>query len=128
MLINRGRKALTLIELIVVIVIVGILAAIAAVGFQTVIDRTNESAIEQAASQFDKEYRALLAFEAGSSTPRAATALVADVAADFSGATLVGDGSAGSVCVHANGYEATLTLATNAQTAGAIAVDEGNCA
>jgi prepilin-type N-terminal cleavage/methylation domain-containing protein len=61
----RSKKAFTLIELIIVIVILGILAGIAIVGYQAVIDRANESKVEQAAQSYDRSIRALAAFDQG---------------------------------------------------------------
>lgn len=61
----RSRRAFTLIELIIVIVILGILAAIAIVGYQAVINRANESKVEQAALSYDRSLRALAAFDQG---------------------------------------------------------------
>jgi prepilin-type N-terminal cleavage/methylation domain-containing protein len=68
MQITRGRKAFTLIELIVVIVILGILAAIAVVGFGSVIDKARQDRVVKAAQSFDRAHRALLAFELGDNT------------------------------------------------------------
>ena len=77
----RGRKAFTLIELIIVIVIIGILAGIAVVGYQAVIKRSAEAALQQSARAFDKEVVALGAFD--QTAPRVAAnvnAAVVDLA------------------------------------------------
>jgi prepilin-type N-terminal cleavage/methylation domain-containing protein len=62
---TRRRHAFTLIELVVVVVIIGILAAIAVVGFGSLIDKTRQERVNAAARSFDREYRALLAYETG---------------------------------------------------------------
>lgn len=57
-----SRRAFTLVELIIVIVIVGILAAISIVGYQSVVDRTEEQAVKASLASVEREYRALAAF------------------------------------------------------------------
>ena len=59
---KMGRRAFTLVELIIVIVIVGILAAISIVGYQSVVDRAEEQAVKASLESVDREFRALAAF------------------------------------------------------------------
>jgi type IV pilus assembly protein PilA len=109
-----NRKGFTLIELIVVIVVLGILAAIAVVGFGSVIDRSRQDAVESAARAFDREYRALLAYESGrgdfSSVDRVAVASSVKTN-DVSGAgQFAVVSSDGTVTFNNNGKCAVLTL------------------
>ena len=60
---TRTRKAFTILELIVVIVILGILALLAIPTFNAVIGRAKDSNVQSAAASFDRNVRALAAFD-----------------------------------------------------------------
>jgi prepilin-type N-terminal cleavage/methylation domain-containing protein len=107
-----GRKAFTLIELIVVIVVIGILAAIAVVGFGALIDRTRQEAVDSAAQSFDREYRGLLAYESGSQSGLADADY--DAIAQSAIDAAAGDNTVISSAVVADG---TVSFSSNGKTA-----------
>jgi len=75
-MLNRTRKGMTLLELIVVIVILGILAAIAIPTFESVITKSKEQVALTGAQAFDHDVMALAAFD--NAAPNAGMALPAD--------------------------------------------------
>jgi prepilin-type N-terminal cleavage/methylation domain-containing protein len=124
------RKGFTLIELIVVIVILGILAAIAVVGFGSTIDRSRQERVESAARSFDREYRALLAYESGTANGLVSadsTALANEIVAKSSGATTLavvnGDGT---VTFTYDGKCTVLTLSTDPSAPGQLGPCDGS--
>ena len=62
-MLNRTRKAFTMLELIVVIVILGILALIAIPTFAQVIEKTRLSSLQRTGESLGREAVALAAFE-----------------------------------------------------------------
>lgn len=60
---KRGKKAFTLIELIVVIVIIGILASVGAIAYNSIIENANLSAKANGAAQVGKIYQAQTAYD-----------------------------------------------------------------
>ncbi len=65
-MLNRTRKGMTLLELIVVIVILGILAAIAIPTFEAVIGKANDQSAVTAGHALDDDAMALAAFTVAS--------------------------------------------------------------
>jgi prepilin-type N-terminal cleavage/methylation domain-containing protein len=63
-----ARRAFSLAELVIVLVIIGILAAIAIVSYQAIVDRAALRSIESTAQSFDRQVRALAAFDTGVGT------------------------------------------------------------
>jgi type IV pilus assembly protein PilA len=120
-----GRKAFTLIELIVVIVILGILAAIAVVGFGSVIDKAREDRVVKAAQSFDRAHRALLAFELGDNTgsadsDRVNAAAVTVANNDWSESNVTVTPGDGTVLFSQDNKCATLTLSNDVAQAGTV--------
>ena len=67
-MLNRTRKAFTLLELIVVVVVLGILALIAVPTFRSVIDSSAGSVAEQSAGSVARNANAIAAFDGGPTT------------------------------------------------------------
>ena len=67
-MLNRTRKAFTLLELIVVVVVLGILALIAVPTFRSVIDSSAQSVAEQSAGTIARNANAIAAFDGGPTT------------------------------------------------------------
>lgn len=112
----RGRKAFTMIELIIVIVILGILAGIAIVGYGAVTGKANESAIEQAAGSLDREIRALAAFDSD-----APSGHVTDAVGDLPlGVTTAVGTVATNVAVSKGGWTTCLQLGADATEVGTL--------
>jgi prepilin-type N-terminal cleavage/methylation domain-containing protein len=132
MQITRGRKAFTLIELIVVIVILGILAAIAVVGFGSVIDKARQDRVVKAAQSFDREFRTLLAFETGvdgwndpeSDNYVDVDELAASILSTGGASDLASAGNPGYVQFTQDGKYACLTLTADPAQSGSVAGEE----
>ena len=101
-MLNRTRKAFTMLELIVVIVILGILAAIAIPTFAKVIERTRLNSVQRTAESLGREAVALAAFEDRAVNEADFVNAQTDLAADASrtitaGAPTVDSADAGTV-------------------------------
>ena len=120
----RGRKAFTLIELIIVIVIIGILAGIAVVGYQAVISKSRVEAAKQTARAFDKDVMALGAFDQQAGNVLANIA-IADNELDASyvvtpGAQVGSTGTTLSYTIAKSGCTATVTTSAGVGTPAAV--------
>lgn len=75
---NRSKKAFTLLELIVVVVVLGILALVAVPSFKGVIDNSRGSVAEQTARSIARDANALAAFNTGAATNETSNANIDD--------------------------------------------------
>lgn len=134
---NRTKKAFTLLELIIVVVVLGILALVAVPSFKGVIDNTSADVAESTARAIARDANALAAFNTGTDTNQATNANI-DTAvgetmlstddgwavdtAEANGAdiTLTKNGTASIYCI-------SVTAASGSQPARAT-VSSGDCA
>lgn len=65
---RRRLRALTVLELVAVLLVTAIVAAITVVAYQNTLADGRKEAVRASAMAFDREYRALLAFEDGPGT------------------------------------------------------------
>ena len=93
---TRTRQAFTILELIVVIVILGILALLAIPTFNAVIGRAKDSNVHSAAASFDRNVRALAAFDQAAPNRGADVITAARELFDVSMRATAGSGPAGA--------------------------------
>jgi len=116
---NRTKKAFTLLELIVVVVILGILALVAVPSFAGVINNTRGDVAEQTARSIARDANALAAFNDGSATNQTSNANIdtaigeADLSTDdgWFVSTTAGDG--GEIALSKNGSTTRYCIETN---------------
>lgn len=118
-MINRSRKAFTLLELLVVVVVLGILALVAVPVFRSAIDGTTDSVVEQTALAIAREADSIAMFNAGADLGETTGANIdeavsnANTAGNFADAGWALDSAAGSVV---GCYEISLTKAGQTDT------------
>ena len=125
------HKAFTLLELIVVIVILGILAALAIPTFNAIIGRAKDSNVKTAAASFDRNVRALAAFDEASPNVKAHVDTAIGEAATSGVTAVANQGGAAlgfyeDVTITQDGTSVCLTLGTASGVAGTTAA--GQCA
>ena len=95
-MLTRTRQAFTILELIVVIVILGILALLAIPTFNAVIGRAKDSNVKSAAVSFDRNLRALAAFDEAAPNRGEDVITAAGELFDVSMRATAGSGTAGA--------------------------------
>jgi prepilin-type N-terminal cleavage/methylation domain-containing protein len=104
---NRTKKAFSLVELVVVIVITGILALVAFPSFNGLISRFRTSTVEQTADVIAREANALAGFNTGTDTYQTTKANIVEALEDTTMPTTDGWGAPDTS--FASGVEISLT-------------------
>ena len=119
----KNSRGFSLIELAVVLIIIGVIAAIAIPTFQTVIDKSEQRAVDSTADALVRNLDALGAFENGALTNANVFAAMGEAAGIAAPASL----TAAETGITGNGYSFTLTAAgaTDVAAGDTIAVTKG---
>jgi prepilin-type N-terminal cleavage/methylation domain-containing protein len=104
---NRTKKAFSLVELVVVIVITGILALVAFPSFNSLIGKFRTSTVEQTAEVIAREANALAGFNTGTDTYQTTKDNIVEAVEDTTMPTA--DGWSAPDDSFANGVEISLT-------------------
>lgn len=130
---NRTKKAFTLLELIVVVVVLGILALVAVPSFTGVINNSRGSVAENTAASIARDANALAAFNSGSGANETndgnIDAAVAEVGLDTADGWAVDTSStAGAqIALSKNGATDTYCISVTAGTPDRATVASGTC-
>jgi len=131
---NRSKKAFTLLELIVVVVVLGILALVAVPSFKGVIDNTRGSVAEQTARSIARDANALAAFNTGAATNETSNANIDAATAEAN--LLEADGwtvdtaeaNGADITLAKNGETTTYCISVTAGSPDRATVASGDCA
>ena len=137
-MLNRTRKAFTLLELIVVVVVLGILALIAVPTFRSVIDSSAQSVAEQSAGTIARNANAIAAFDGGATTGNGVTSHLGIAQGEYTGSgvtvtvgtstnvvhvLVASGGSTGEACVTLTGTPAIAGIVDADNITGASALE-----
>jgi type IV pilus assembly protein PilA len=129
---NRTRKAFTLLELIVVVVVLGILALVAVPSFTGVINNSRGSVAENTAASIARDANALAAFNSGSAANETSNtnidAAVAEAGLDTADGWSLNDVATGhEITLAKNGASDTFCIEVTAGTPDRATVASGTC-